>query len=193
MAVDQPRKLVEGNSPGVEDPRSQSEDGVEGIGIVARGGDPSTSVRQSDLDRGCTRVDEEERPGIGRLYGIQRGDRGRLKPLLSRCNPGERLDVSPDLALYPPFLHDDSMANLKASKKDIRKIARRTDRNRRQRNRLKTLRKRVDAALEGDDKDAAQAAVRSYMSAIDKAAKTGVVHRNKANRHKATITARLAG
>ncbi|MFW6354507.1 MAG: 30S ribosomal protein S20, partial [Verrucomicrobiota bacterium] len=67
------------------------------------------------------------------------------------------------------------MANLKSSKKDIRRIARRTERNRAVKSRLKTLRKRLVAESSDDNKSA-------YAAALDKAAKSGVPHPNKVNR-----------
>jgi len=72
------------------------------------------------------------------------------------------------------------MANLKSSKKDIRRTARRTERNRAVSSRLKTLRKKVVA----DPSDANKS---EYASALDKAVKTGVIHGNKANREKSKI------
>lgn len=77
------------------------------------------------------------------------------------------------------------MANLKASKIDIRKIERRTSRNVQIRSRLKTLAKKVETSLSGDDAAAQKEAVKNYLSALDKASKTGIVHQNKVNRHKA--------
>jgi len=72
------------------------------------------------------------------------------------------------------------MANLQSSKKDIRRIAKRTEHNRGIRSTLKTLRKKVLGASEADK----PAAVSAYNSAVDKAVKTGIVHANKANRLK---------
>jgi len=72
------------------------------------------------------------------------------------------------------------MANLQSSKKDVRRIARRTARNLATKSRLKTLRKKAVA----DPSEANQVA---YMSALDKAGKSGVVHANKVNREKSKI------
>jgi small subunit ribosomal protein S20 len=72
------------------------------------------------------------------------------------------------------------MANLKSSKKDIRRISRRTERNLSTRTRLKTLRKKALGESSDGDKTA-------YASALDKAVKTGVVHKNKASREKSKI------
>jgi small subunit ribosomal protein S20 len=72
------------------------------------------------------------------------------------------------------------MANLKSSKKDIRRIARRTERNTVQKSRLKTLRKKSLG-------DCAAADATVYASALDRAVKTGVIHQNKANREKSKL------
>ena len=72
------------------------------------------------------------------------------------------------------------MANLKSSKKDVRRTIRRTERNRAVKSRLKSLRKK--AVAEGTDEIKA-----AYASAIDRARKAGVIHVNKANREKSKI------
>ena len=76
------------------------------------------------------------------------------------------------------------MANIKASIKDIRRIARLTEHNRRIRSRLKTLARKVRELSEGDDAASTRDAAREYIAALDKAAKTGIIHPNKASRHK---------
>lgn len=76
------------------------------------------------------------------------------------------------------------MANLKASIKDVRRITKRTEHNRRVKSKLKTLRKSVSSASASGNAEAASAAVSAYVSALDKAAKRGIVHPNKAKRHK---------
>lgn len=81
------------------------------------------------------------------------------------------------------------MANLKSSKKDIRRIARRTEANRTIKSRLKTLRKRV---LGSEEAAVVGPCAVEMASALDKAAKTGVIHRNKANRLKSIAARRLA-
>jgi small subunit ribosomal protein S20 len=78
------------------------------------------------------------------------------------------------------------MANLKSSKKDARRIARRTARNVSVRSRLRTLSKKVKELAEKKSANLA-AAARAYISALDKAAKTGVIHANKVARHKAQV------
>ena len=77
------------------------------------------------------------------------------------------------------------MANTKSALKYIRKPETRTAQNRQVKSRLKTLAKKVSAAAAAGDKDVLAAASKDYISALDKAGKTGLVHRNKIARHKA--------
>lgn len=79
------------------------------------------------------------------------------------------------------------MANLKSSQKDIRRSARRAMRNRFVRSELKTLAKKVRSTQNGDPALAKEAAM-AYVSALDKAAKRGIIHHNKAARHKSSLS-----
>jgi small subunit ribosomal protein S20 len=76
------------------------------------------------------------------------------------------------------------MANTKSAIKAARKTVRLTERNRGVKTRLKTLRKRLDALMAAKDADASRTAAADYVSAMDKAVKSGVVHRNAASRAK---------
>lgn len=78
------------------------------------------------------------------------------------------------------------MANTKSALKNIRKTATQTARNTRIKSRLKTLKKKVAAAVESGDKDAAKAAAIEFVSALDKAAKSKVIHSNAARRLKSS-------
>ena len=84
------------------------------------------------------------------------------------------------------------MANTKSALKYIRKTETRTLRNRQVKSRLKTLSKKVAAAVETKDKDALVAASKDYISALDKAGKQGLVHHNKIARHNARCAAWIA-
>jgi len=77
------------------------------------------------------------------------------------------------------------MANTKSAIKAARKSARFHDRNEGVKTRLKTLHKKLDAAVKAGDAAAAKAAGIAYVSAMDKATKSGVVHANAASRAKA--------
>ena len=75
------------------------------------------------------------------------------------------------------------MANTKSALKAARKSLRLTERNRGVKTRLKTLRKRLDALFAAKD-PAVKDAAASYASAMDRAVKSGVVHKNAASRAK---------
>ena len=77
------------------------------------------------------------------------------------------------------------MANTKSAIKAARKTVRLTERNRGVKTRLKTLRKRLDALIVAKDAAASKTAAAEYVSAMDKAVKSGVVHKNAASRAKA--------
>lgn len=76
------------------------------------------------------------------------------------------------------------MANTKSAIKAARKAVRLTERNRGVKTRLKTLRKRLDELMAKKDVEGGKAAAAAYMSAMDKAVKSGVIHRNAADRGK---------
>ncbi len=79
------------------------------------------------------------------------------------------------------------MANTKSAQKNNRKTIARTLRNRSRKTRLKTLAKKVQSLAESGDKEALKAAATDYISAMDKAAKSNLVHRNKASRTKSSM------
>jgi len=84
------------------------------------------------------------------------------------------------------------MANTKSAIKNTRKNTRRQLQNQRVKTRLKTLAKAVDKAAAGTDAEATRKAAQTYISALDRAAKQGIVHKNSANRHKGVCAKYLA-
>ncbi len=76
------------------------------------------------------------------------------------------------------------MANIKSSKKDIRRTQRRTEQNRTVRSRIKTLTKGVQDAK---DTDSLKKSGSALTSALDKATKKGIVHPNKVARVKSRL------
>ena len=77
------------------------------------------------------------------------------------------------------------MANTKSAIKAARKAVRLHDRNQAVKTRLKSLHKKLAAAIAAKDAAAAKTVGIAYVSAMDKAAKSGVVHGNAAARAKA--------
>jgi small subunit ribosomal protein S20 len=80
------------------------------------------------------------------------------------------------------------MANTKSAAKRARQTARRTARNRSVRSRLRGMQKRSSGANAVSDPNE----VRALISAIDKAAKRGIIHRNAARRRKARLNKALS-
>ena len=79
------------------------------------------------------------------------------------------------------------MANTKSAIKAARKATRNAARNQTIKTRLKTLAKAVQSAAKGSDAEAVRAAAISYSSALDRAVKSDVIHRNSASNHKAQV------
>jgi small subunit ribosomal protein S20 len=79
------------------------------------------------------------------------------------------------------------MANTQSAAKRSRKSLGRATQNRGVRTRLRSLQKQVRGTAKPDAQQ-----IRSLVSALDKAAKRGVIHRNAANRRKARLNALLA-
>lgn len=80
------------------------------------------------------------------------------------------------------------MANTKSALKNIRKSSKLTDHNRQVRSRLRTMAKKAKSA-EGDE---GRSAATAYISALDKAAKRGIISPNKASRHKSALASKVA-
>ena len=85
------------------------------------------------------------------------------------------------------------MANIKSSKKSIRKIAKLTMRNKAEKSRIKTASKKLEALKESGDAEAIKAEAKVLMSVVDKAGKHGVWHENKVNRIKGRLTPLIFG
>jgi len=81
-----------------------------------------------------------------------------------------------------------NLANIKSAKKRISVIETKTLRNKMIKSKVKTLVKKVDAAVAANDKAAAGAALSEAVVAIDKAAAKGVYHKNTAARKVSRIT-----
>ena len=81
------------------------------------------------------------------------------------------------------------MANIKSAKKRIEVIDKKTLRNKMIKSKVKTVIKKVEAAIAAGDKEAAQANLLVAISKIDKAASKGVYHKNNASRKVSRLTA----
>ena len=83
------------------------------------------------------------------------------------------------------------MPNTKSAERRARNSARKHDRNRATKSRLGTLEQKYESLVGAGKKDDAIAAFRLVSSAFDKAAKTGVLPKARANRKKSRLALRL--
>ena len=84
------------------------------------------------------------------------------------------------------------MPNTASAERRARSNTSRAARNESVLSRLKTLEKRFLRAMTDKQREAAAAALRNVVSALDKAAKGGVIHRANANRKKSRLAVKLA-
>jgi small subunit ribosomal protein S20 len=84
------------------------------------------------------------------------------------------------------------MANHKSAIKRNRQTATRTERNRAEKSRMKTVRKKALAAIGSGDKELATKAASEFSSVVDKAAKRNLIHPNKAANLKSKTAKALA-
>jgi small subunit ribosomal protein S20 len=85
------------------------------------------------------------------------------------------------------------MPNIKQQKKRVGIAARQRLENLRYRSTVKTLTRRLEAAVRNGEKDRAQAEHRELVRWIDRAAAHGALHRNTAARRKARAAKLLSG
>lgn len=83
------------------------------------------------------------------------------------------------------------MANHKSAEKRIRQTAKRTAINRTRMSRVRTFVKKVETAIAGGDKDAAQSAYRLAQPELHRAVTKGVMHRNTVARKLSRLAARI--
>ncbi len=83
------------------------------------------------------------------------------------------------------------MANSPQAKKRARQADKARARNASQRSMVRTYIKKVLAAVESGDKEAAQAAYTAAVPVIDRFADKGIMHKNKAARHKSRLNAKV--
>lgn len=85
------------------------------------------------------------------------------------------------------------MPNIKQQKKRVGIATRQRMENLRYRSTVKTLTKRLEAAIAAGDADVIAASHRELMRTIDKAASRGSLHKNTAARKKAQASRLVAG
>jgi len=83
------------------------------------------------------------------------------------------------------------LANIKSAKKRARQSEVRRQRNTSARSMLRTAIKKVVKAIETKDKGAAEAAYKAAEPIMDRYSSRGLIHKNKASRHKSRLTAHI--
>jgi len=83
------------------------------------------------------------------------------------------------------------VANIKSAKKRAKQAVVRNLRNASQRSMLRTAVKKVLKALDANDAAGAQAAFATAQPILDRFAARGLIHKNKAARHKSRLSARI--
>jgi small subunit ribosomal protein S20 len=85
----------------------------------------------------------------------------------------------------------DFMANTASARKRNRQTKRRTERNQARKSRMRTFIKKVETAIAGGDKAAADAALRAAQPEMQRAAGKGVVHANTVARKLSRLSMRI--
>jgi small subunit ribosomal protein S20 len=83
------------------------------------------------------------------------------------------------------------MANTASAKKRARKIVRQTTINRDRLSRIRTFVRRVEDAIAGGEKEAAEAALRATEPELMRGVRKGILHRNTAARKLSRLSARI--
>ncbi|SDK12255.1 MULTISPECIES: 30S ribosomal protein S20 [Ferrimonas] len=83
------------------------------------------------------------------------------------------------------------MANIKSAKKRAIQSEKRRQHNASRRSMLRTYLKKTVAAIAAGDKAAATEAFNAVMPILDRMATKGLIHKNKAARHKSRMAAQI--
>jgi len=83
------------------------------------------------------------------------------------------------------------LANIKSAKKRAIQAEKRRQHNASRRSMMRTSIKKVIAAIAGGNKEAAQEAFTAAAPILDRMATKGLIHKNKAARHKSRLSAQI--
>jgi len=83
------------------------------------------------------------------------------------------------------------LANIKSAKKRAKQAEKRRQHNASRRSMTRTYLKKIVAAIDAGDKEAAQSAFQVAVPIIDRMATKGLIHKNKAARHKSRLSAKI--
>lgn len=83
------------------------------------------------------------------------------------------------------------MANITSAKKRAVQAEKRRKHNNNRRSMMRTFIKKVYAAIATGDKEAAQKAFNNMQPIVDRQASKGLIHKNKASRHKSNLALQI--
>ena len=83
------------------------------------------------------------------------------------------------------------MANTAQARKRARQAEKHRQQNTSQRSELRTVTKKVVAAIGAKDKAGAEAAYKTAVPVLDAMARKGLIHKNKAARHKSRLSGHI--
>jgi small subunit ribosomal protein S20 len=83
------------------------------------------------------------------------------------------------------------MANTKSAEKRAREAIERRARNVAHRSKVRSAVRKVVTAIRAGNKQDAQSALREASPVIDAMARKGIIHRNKASRHKSRLASQI--
>ncbi len=98
-----------------------------------------------------------------------------------------------DYSITAPDFQETPLANSAQARKRARQAEDRRQQNASQRSTLRTFMKKVIKAIQAGDKEAAVQAFKDAVPRIDRAARKGLIHANKAARHKSRMNAHIKG
>ncbi|NGX15662.1 30S ribosomal protein S20 [Wenzhouxiangella sp. XN24] len=83
------------------------------------------------------------------------------------------------------------MANIKSAQKRARQNIKNRTHNMAMRSKMRTFLKKVSTAIESGDRAEAEASYKAAVPVLDSMVNKGIVHKNKAARHKSRLNARI--
>jgi small subunit ribosomal protein S20 len=113
------------------------------------------------------------------------------RPDQANLTKAEKIRILAPLFAVPARIWSHPLANIKSAKKRARQAVKRNMHNASLRSMMRTAVKQVIKAIDGKDKAAAEAAYKSAEPLLDRFSSRGLIHKNKAARHKSRINARI--
>jgi len=83
------------------------------------------------------------------------------------------------------------LANIKSAQKRARQNIKNRAHNMAMRSKMRTFLKKVSTAIESGDRAQAEASYKAAVPVLDSMVNKGIVHKNKAARHKSRLNARI--